>query len=240
MCGRFTHLYTWRQLHRLLSLTSPPIEWPLRYNVAPAQVAPIVRDLDEDQREVAMLRWGLVPPWADDLKFGFRTINARAETVSTAPAFRSAFQRRRCIVPVSGYYEWKKITEMSKQPFYFTSTDGEPLMLAGLWESWRGKTDDAPAVETFTIITTTPNEAAAKVHDRMPVILDATAFSRWLDPGVPADQVRDVLRPCPAELLLSIPVSTLVNTPRNDVPDCIQPVAITGPTPPSDFGSLFG
>ncbi|MBL8964833.1 MAG: SOS response-associated peptidase [Phycisphaeraceae bacterium] len=239
MCGRFTHLYTWRQLHRLLNLTTPPIEWPPRYNVAPSQVAPIVRDLDDDQREVALLRWGLVPPWADDLKFGFRTINARAETVATAPAFRSAFQRRRCIVPVSGYYEWKKITEKSKQPFYFTGTDGEPLMLAGLWESWRGKTDDAPAVETFTVITTTPNEAAAKVHDRMPVILDRESVDRWLDPHVPGPDVLSLLRPSPPELLMPVPVSTLVNSPKNDVPNCIQPSAITGPAPSSKFGSLF-
>lgn len=239
MCGRFTYRYTWRQLCKLLGITTPPTEWPPRYNVAPSQSAPVVR-VAEDGRGVGMLRWGLVPPWADDLKFGFRTINARAEGIATAPAFRSAFKARRCIVPVSGYFEWQKVSEKVKQPFYFTAADDETLMLAGLWESWRPQGGGADAaVETFTIITTKPNEAAAKIHDRMPVILDTAGIDRWLDPAADSVAALALLKPCPAELLMAMPVHTLVNNPKNDSPDCIQPLGQQGNTLNFEQGSLF-
>ncbi len=241
MCGRFTYRYNWRQLCKLLGITTPPTEWPPRYNVAPSQLGPVVRMVDGGGRELAMLRWGLVPSWADDLKFGFRTINARAEGIATAPAFRSAIKRRRCIVPVSGYYEWQKIDAKTKQPFYLTAADDQPLMLAGLWESWRPQGAGADAtVESFTIITTTPNEAAAKFHDRMPVILDAADIAGWLDPAAEVGVVLPLLKPSPAELLMAVPVSTVVNNPKNNTPDCIQPVSLQGNTPKPEQGELFG
>ncbi|MCC6427305.1 MAG: SOS response-associated peptidase [Phycisphaerales bacterium] len=225
MCGRYSHLYNWKQLQRLMALTTAPIEWPPKYNVAPSQVAPVVRAIDGGDRGMDLLRWGLVPGWADDLKFGYKTINARAETITSSPAFRSAIKRRRCIVPVSGYYEWQKIDDKTKQPFYFTAADEEPLAFAGLWESWKPKDGSSQdPVETFTIITTAPNEFAARFHDRMPVILDRADFERWLDPKVDAPAVIDLLHPAPDGVLMAVPVSTLVNSPRNESPECIVPV----------------
>ena len=220
MCGRFTHLLTWAQLHRLLRLTSDPIDLPIRYNIAPTQLAPVVRTTPEGGRAVHMLRWGLVPSWAKELAIGNSMINARGETIATKPAFRAAFKRRRCIVPASGFYEWKKCEETkAKQPFYITASDQSPLMLGGLWESWTSP--DGEIIRTFTIITTTPNEMMAVIHDRMPVILDPSDIDTWLDPEV--EDAGDLVRPFPAELMLASPVSTRVNSPRNDSPDCIQP-----------------
>lgn len=229
MCGRFTHKYTWKQLHRLLNLVSPPFEFMQRFNVAPTQRAPVVReDVSEDRdtkpgRRVDLLRWGLIPSWAKDESFGAKTINARAETVATSQVFRDSFKRRRCLVPVSGFYEWRKIPGGTrKQPYYLTSSDGEPLMLAGLWSPW--KSPDG-SMETFTIITTTPNEMMAKLHDRMPVILGTDDWAAWLDP-VNAREVElsGLLKPYPAELMLAHPVSTRVNSPKNDDQACIQVV----------------
>lgn len=234
MCGRFTHLLKWAQLQRLLRLTCDPIELPLRYNIAPTQQAPVVRTTPEGGRAVHLLRWGLVPSWAKDLSIGNTMINARGETLATKPAFRTAFKRRRCIVPASGFYEWKKSEgTKTKQPFYITASDESPLMFGGLWESWtlvkdegEGVSEGKPEiVRTFTIITTSPNEMMATLHDRMPLILDASDIDRWLDPKV--EDASELVRPYPSELMLARPVSTLVNSPRNDVPECIQPSANT-------------
>lgn len=236
MCGRFTHLYTWKQLHRLLTLTTPPMEIARRYNVAPMQPAPIVREVD-GARTVAMLRWGLVPSWAEDDSHAGSAINARAETVVDKPAFRSAFKRRRCIVPVSGFFEWRVMpgeglfgadaSRTIKQPYYISGVDGEPLLLAGLWESWRG---DSGEVETFAIITTAPNEMMARVHDRMPAVLSAEECGVWLACGADdAEAARALLRPCAADRLSCVPVSTWVNSPRHDDPRCVEAV---GPSEP--------
>lgn len=221
MCGRYTHLLTWAQLHRILRLTSDPIDLPVRYNIAPTQQAPVVRTTPEGGRAVHMLRWGLVPSWAEDSKIGNTMINARGETLAAKPAFRTAFKRRRCIVPASGFYEWKKCEgSKAKQPYYITASDEGPLMLGGLWESWTSP--EGEIVRTFTIITTTPNAMMAEIHDRMPVVLGASAIDRWLDPSV--EDVSALVRPYPVELMLAKPVSTLVNSPRNEDPACIQPV----------------
>lgn len=230
MCGRYTHLLTWAQLHRLLRLTSDPIDLPRRYNIAPTQLAPVARQDKHGGRSLDMLRWGLVPSWASDLKIGNTMINARGETLATKPAFRTAFKHRRCLVPASGFYEWKKPDQgKSKQPLYITASDGGPLMLAGLWESWTSP--EGPMVQTYTIITTTPNEMMAEIHDRMPVIVDAADFGRWLDPNL--EDASDLIRPYPAELMLARPVSTLVNSPRIDDPMCIQAIDSQG------HGNLF-
>ena len=155
---------------------------------------------------------------------GSSLINARAEGIEAKPAFRAAFKRRRCLVPASGFYEWKKLGGGDrKQPYYITAADEEPLAFAGVWEWWRSP--EGEAVESFAIITTTPNEMMAGLHDRMPVILDSADFAPWLDPAQ-EDQKRllGLLRPYPAELMVSRPVSTRVNSPRNDDPACILPL----------------
>lgn len=247
MCGRYTHKYTWKQLHKLLQLTTPPIEFAERYNVSPTQDAPVVRrggaeGRSEKGRRLDMLRWGLIPSWAKDETFGNKAINARAETVATSGAFRDSWRRRRCLVPVSGFYEWKKLDAggKRKQPHYITSSDGEPFMLAGLWTSWKGA--DARAIETFSIITTTPNALMAKVHDRMPVILGPADWDAWLDSdsgdGGVGGEVESLLRPYPAELMVAFPVSSKVNSPRNDGPELIQPVK-SQELPPIDEPGLF-
>ncbi len=262
MCGRYTHLYTWKQLHRLLELTTPvPAgELPRRYNVAPSQSAPVVRAICEDPgvrasdapagdaadeprgrvggrsdarsrgRGVSMMRWGLIPSWAKDASIGARTVNARCETLSEKPAFRAAFKKRRCLVPISGFYEWKVIEGAAKgkakQPYYITSSDGEPLVLAGLWESWRDPSaDQAQSIESFTILTTSPNELMATFHDRMPVIIPREHFARWLDPAnEDTASLADLFKPYPAELMMAMAVSTRVNSPKNDDALCIEPI----------------
>ncbi len=238
MCGRYTHLFTWKQLHRLMSLTNT-LELPARYNVAPTQEAPVVR-ADAGSRRVDMLRWGLVPFWARDVAIGSRTINARSETAATAPAFRAAFKRRRCLVPASGFYEWQKFEDSArKRPWYITPTDDDLFAFAGLWESWRlpdgGERGTDAEVLTFTILTTAANEAMKDIHDRMPVILAREDFAPWLDPGRedPAG-LAALLRPCPSARLRFTRIGTRVNSPRNDDPGCIEPASGDGE------GGLFG
>ncbi len=224
MCGRFTYLYQWKQLQKLLLLTSwPDVELSPHFNVAPTQAAPVVRQIAEGQRTGAMLHWGLIPSWADDPAIGGRLINARAETIAEKPAFRSAFTKRRCLAPVSGFYEWKKqeLPKAPKQPFYIARADREPLMLAGVWEHWeRG----GEAIDSFTIITTTPNAIMAELHDRMPVIVESEDVDRWLDPETTdAAAFTSILRPAADGVLEAIPVRTRVNTPKNDDPSLILP-----------------
>lgn len=208
-------------------LTTEELGLSERYNVAPSQVAPVVRMTKDGGRGLFMLRWGLIPSWAKDTKFGYKTINARAETVATQPAFRSAFKKRRCLVPVSGFYEWKTVPgSKTKQPYYISAADEEPLVFAGLWEWWRDPADEsAEPIESFTIITTTPNELMGEIHNRMPVILSREDFGLWLDDANEGDEaVRGLLRTYPSELMMARKVSTLVNSPKNDSPECAQPI----------------
>ena len=242
MCGRFTHLYQWKQLHRLLRLTTPPVEFKERYNVAPTQDAPVVYDAVEGRR-VDFFRWGLVPPWAKDVSFGSRTINARSETVATAPAFRSAFRHRRCIVPVSGFFEWERLGDgKRKQPWYFTPADEDPFAFAGLWEEWSDGTrnkggGDGPPLRTFTILTTTANAALSPIHDRMPVILPPEQFDAWLDPAVEdAVALLPMLTPCPPNRIRAQRVGTWVSSPAHEDARCIEPVEAA----PKGESGLFG
>ncbi len=198
-------------------------EFPGRYNVAPTQEMPIVR-MHEGKPELVSARWGLIPSWANDMKVGFSTINARAETVATKPAFRDAYKWRRCLVAATGYYEWQKRPD-GKQPYYFTSRDGSLLVFAGLWESWKPKEGDP--VLSYTIIVCEPNPLASAVHDRMPVIIPDKDWRRWL---VEPD-VRHLLKPCPEDTLESYPVSRAVNSSRNESPQLIEPVSSCLSTP---------
>lgn len=231
MCGRYTHLYTWEQLHRLLCLTSPAIALARRYNLAPSQEAPVVRagEAGSPGRFLAMLRWGLLPHWAKDGATGHTLINARSETAATTPAFRGAFRHRRCLVPVSGFYEWAGQKGTRRQPFYITpvppsTADAPPiLVLAGLWESC-ALGDPSPS-QTFCILTTQANDFMRPMHDRMPVVLASPeARDRWLDPGTPLDDLASLLRPPANDLLRCWPVSTRVNRPSVDGVDLIEPI----------------
>jgi putative SOS response-associated peptidase YedK len=189
-----------------------------RFNIAPTQEAPVVRVNAEGAREVAMLRWGLVPFWAKDLSIGNRMINARAESVAEKPSFRNAFKSRRCAVPATGFFDWKG-EPGRKQPFAITAGDQPLSAFAGLWESWHDRSQpDAPAIETFTIITTDANETVAGIHDRMPVILPLDRVGDWL--AAPAAEAGRLLVPYAGPTRVRA-VSKLVGNPRNDSPEVL-------------------
>ncbi|MDV6032994.1 MAG: SOS response-associated peptidase [Phycisphaera sp. RhM] len=199
-----------------------------RYNIAPTQQVSCVRAAaDGPRREWVMLRWGLVPSWADDLAIGNRMINARSETVHEKPSFKKAFASRRCLIPADGYYEWMKTAD-GKQPYLIEPVDGGVLALAGLWERNRKIEGDDRPIETFTILTTAANETTRSIHDRMPVILDADGQAAWLeqDRDDPSS-LRELLRPAPVDLLTAFPVSKIVNSPRNDVPECVERIELS-------------
>jgi len=223
MCGRYTHRLTWPEivaLYRLSEQAVAPNDFGPRYNIAPTQRAPVVRKRDAG-RECAMLRWGLIPFWAKDAKIAYKTINARAETVATAPSFRAAWKARRCLVPTSGFYEWRR-TPGGKQPYLIGFKDGRPFSFAGLWESWKDKAS-GETIESYTIITGAPNAVAAEIHDRMPVIIGSQDFDRWLGAGMPPV---DLLKPYPATEMTAFPVSRAVNSPAKDEPSLVEPIAI--------------
>lgn len=201
--------------------SGPAGRWRPRFNIAPTQDAPILfcqsslhdRPLALD---IQPMRWGLAPPWSRDPKRG--PINARCETIATQPMFRAAFRQRRCAVPVSGFYEWQG-ADAPKQPWYISASDGMGLYLAGVWEI---REDDARALRTFSIITTTPNDLMRPIHDRMPAILTPQDAERWLDPSLEPGEARAMLAPCDPELLRAWRVSSRVNSPRHDDPSLIE------------------
>jgi putative SOS response-associated peptidase YedK len=196
------------------------------WNVAPTDRVPAIA-VRRDERTLGTFRWGLVPSWAKDLAIGSKLINARAETVATKPAFRKAFQKRRCIVPADGFYEWEAIPgARKKQPWYVHDPSGEPLAFAGLWEVWRDPAEpDGELVRTCTIVTTTANDLMARIHDRMPVVLSEREWERWLDPAFDdVDALSGLLVPAPDDLLVMHPVSTAVSNVRNQGPELATPV----------------
>ena len=194
-----------------------------QYNVAPTQKAPVLA-LGEDGLELKALRWGLVPTWAKDLKIGSRAINARVETVAEKPMFRAAFKKRRCLVPASGYYEWR-VEGGAKQPYFIHAPDRTLLLFAGLWEAWKPKDDDeADWVKTFTIITGKPGLVSGEVHDRQPVILPLDDWQTWLE-GSPEDATK-ILDGVPDAELAYYPVSKTVGSPRNHGAVLIQPIEL--------------
>jgi putative SOS response-associated peptidase YedK len=199
-----------------------PSDLAPRYNIASTrQIAAVRNRPDGEDREFVLLRWGLIPSWAKDPSIGARMINARAETAPEKPAFRSAFRRRRCLVPASGFYEWQKQGRV-KQPYYISLRERKPMAIAGLWERWEG-TEGAP-IESCTLLTTDANDLIAPLHDRMPVIVSPGDFDLWLDPTVSTtERLLSLLRPFPADGMTASPVSTLVNNPSVDDPRCIEP-----------------
>ena len=216
MCGRFARKSTQEVLADWFDVELEDVPWfAPSFNVAPQSVQPVVRvNRDTGNRQFAIMRWGLVPPWAKDAKIGYNTINARAEEVASKPAFREAFKKRHCLIPADCFYEWMRLDAKSKRPFAIALKSEEPFAFAGLWESWRPK-DGAP-LETFTILTTSENELMRPIHDRMPVILEPRDYDRWLDAGDLARPPVDLLRPYPAEKMLAWPVSDRVGNVRNN------------------------
>lgn len=193
-----------------------------RFNVAPSQFAPVVRLNAKGERVIDQVRWGLIPSWTKG-KPKLQPVNARSETVATSGMFRQAFQRRRCLVPVDGFYEWKKVDEKNKQPMFIHRLDDEPFAFAGLWERWIPEPGAEP-VDTFTILTTQANPMMSAIHDRMPVILREPDFARWLDRNVPGDAVADLLVPLEDTKgeFEAYRVSKHVNTPKNDDAHCVE------------------
>jgi putative SOS response-associated peptidase YedK len=219
MCGRYLLTSTVDGLRALFLFEERPNLMP-RYNIAPTQDVPIVRlTRDGTARELLMVRWGLVPFWADDLKIGNRMINARGETVHSARAFREAYQRRRCLVPADGFFEWRKEGK-ARQPLLIRRKDHAPFAFAGLWERWREPGTDN-VVRSCTTITCPANPLVAPIHDRMPVILAPEDHARWLDPAT--RDARSLLVPCPATWLECFAVNPRVNSPKNNDAECIQP-----------------
>jgi putative SOS response-associated peptidase YedK len=219
MCGRYMLTSPVEALRQLFLFEERPNLMP-RYNVAPTQDVPIVRlSRNGTERELIMARWGLVPFWADDLKIGNRLINARRESVHTMRPFREAYNRRRCLVPADGFFEWRKEGK-ARQPLLIRRKDQAPFAFAGLWERWKDPSEGT-VVRSCTIITCPANELVALIHDRMPVILAPDDHARWLDPA--ATDARSLLAPCPAAWLESFPVNPWVNDPRHDDATCIQP-----------------
>ena len=222
MCGRYVLKATLPDIARMLGMDLGLALEP-SYNIAPTSAVPVCRMEEPDRKQFALMHWGLIPHWAKKPDSSYRLINARAETVAEKPAFRSAFQHRRCLIPADGYYEWKSVAGR-KQPYYFSMNDGGPFCFAGLWERWQPA--EGASVESCAIITTGANALGAQIHHRMPVILAQDDYARWLDPRKPASpEVLPLLQPFPAESMSVHAVSTLVNNARVDEPRCITPLA---------------
>lgn len=222
MCGRFTLFEPDKILAREFGISDIPPLSP-RYNIAPSQPVMAVRaSATETGREIALLRWGLIPSWSKDPAIGNRLINARAETVHEKPSFRNAFRRRRCLIPANGFYEWQR-RERGKQPYYIRLRDERLFAFAGLWDRWEGP--DEGAIETCAILTTAANAVLSPIHDRMPVILPSTAYAGWLDPALrDGESLAPLLVPFPPEEMLAFPVSPRVNVPAVDDEKCMAPL----------------
>lgn len=222
MCGRYYLVSSEPELRAEFELDSFGIDWQPRFNIAPQQLVPIII-AHRGKRSIGLVRWGLVPAWAPDESAGLKTINARAETVATKPAYREAFRQRRCIVPASGFYEWRRDAGGGKTPMAVQPAGGASLAFAGLWEKWRGP--DGRSLTTCTIVTTEAAPEIRHIHDRMPVILDRAAQRLWLDPETDVDTLTSLLRPPAEGSLTAYAVSRLVNSVANDNEDCLLPAA---------------
>jgi putative SOS response-associated peptidase YedK len=222
MCGRFTLFEPDKILAREFGVSDFPPRSP-RYNIAPSQPVAAVRAAPAGTgRELALLRWGLIPSWSKDPAIGNRLINARAETAREKPSFRNAFRRHRCLIPANGFYEWQR-RERGKQPYFVRMRDERLFAFAGLWDRW--ETPGKDVIETCTILTTTANAILAPIHDRMPVILPAGEYDRWLDPSLKdPGSLAPLLVPFPPEEMFAFPVRPRVNAPSTDDEGCIAPL----------------
>jgi putative SOS response-associated peptidase YedK len=218
MCGRYKLSRRKQLVDEYFDAVSDETEWTPRYNIAPTQPVPVIRQHPKEPvRKLSLMKWGLIPSWAKDPSAAARMINARSETASTLPAFRDALKFRRCLIPADGFYEWSR-TGTTKQPYCFEVNEGELFAFAGIWDRWQG---GGIAVETCSILTTTANAVTSAVHDRMPVILGADAYELWLDPGInDVVTASEMLKPFDAGLMRCYPVSTRVNNVANDDEEC--------------------
>jgi putative SOS response-associated peptidase YedK len=221
MCGRFslsTGLTTLKEKFQFIFTD----ETKPKYNIAPSQsILTVVQN--DNNRVGKQMKWGLIPFWAKDIKIGYKMINARAETIDEKPAYKHPFQKQRCLILADGFYEWKKQGK-EKQPYRFQLKNGEPFAFAGLWDRWdKGE----ETLYSCTIITTKPNNLTKEVHDRMPVILPEDAYDLWLNPNMTdTDYLKSLLVPYPEEEMAAYPVSTLVNSPKNDIPSVLEPIQL--------------
>jgi len=219
MCGRFTLTVSPDTLSSIFKA-----EWSSpfkpRYNIAPTQQSPVVRISPADNKlHIDLMKWGLIPSWADDASIGNHMINARSETVDQKPSFRTALKHRRCIVPASGFYEWQAV-EGKKHPLYIKLKDDSLMMFAGIWDHWKNL--EGEVIESFSILTTSTNELIMPLHDRMPVILTPQYKDIWLDSQLAdPEQLKPLFKPYPSDLMEMYHVCDLVNSPRNDTPGCI-------------------
>jgi putative SOS response-associated peptidase YedK len=229
MCGRARLSSDVSEIKLIFSIPPrrPTPNIPANWNAAPTEDLPVVRyDAKAYERSLDVMRWGLVPFWAKDIKVGFSNINAKAETVDTRPAYREAFARRRCLVPFDSFYEWKKLGR-ERQPYAVALADRRLMAMAGLWENWRSPAGEI--VRSFAIVTTAANPLLAPLHDRMPVILDADAWPIWLgEAAADTERLKALLAPYPAEQMIVWPVDKRVGNVKNKDPGLIEPVALAG------------
>jgi putative SOS response-associated peptidase YedK len=233
MCGRYRLSRRQQVVAEYFDAVPGEDEWNPRYNIAPTQPVAVVRqNPNKPIRELSLLRWGLIPSWATDPSIGFRTINARSETVTTTASFREPFRSQRCLIPADGFYEWQR-NGKSKQPYCFEVGEGELFAFAGLWDRWTDPRGEV--IETCTILTTTPNAQLSDIHDRMPVILSPADYSEWLNPVARnTDTTLRLLVPYGGSMR-RYPVSTRVNQVQNDDAECANPVELE----PAPQGQLF-
>lgn len=219
MCGRYTNTAKLDAMQLRFDFDTDETDFVPRYNIAPTQYAPVLILDDSGNKRLEMMRWGLIPHWAKDASIGNRMINARSETIHEKPVFKSPFQKKRCLVLADGFYEWQK-TGKTKQPLRITLKNRQLFGMAGLWSRW--KDANGKEIKTFTIITTTPNALMKKIHDRMPVIIPPDLEDAWLQ-GEDLDKLQGMLVAYPAKEMAAYEVSTIVNSPKNDIADCIKP-----------------
>jgi putative SOS response-associated peptidase YedK len=225
MCGRYRLSRRKPIVEEYFDSVSGEEGWNPRYNIAPTQPVPVIRQNPKEPiRELSLVRWGLIPSWARDPSVAAGMINARSETAATKPAFRDALKSRRCLIPADGFYEWKR-TAARKQPYCFEVNEGELFAFAGIWDTWKDRSGNT--VGTCAILTTTPNAVTSTVHVRMPVILDPDGYDLWLDPGMQnADIAAELLKPCDARKMRCYPVSTRINSVGNDDEECSKAVEL--------------
>jgi len=219
MCGRFDLHLPKELLEEIFGISITRDIRP-RYNIAPTQEIAVIRTNPDRIRQLDLLRWGLIPPWAKDPAIGSRMINARSETVHEKPAFRTAFKHRRCVIPANGFYEWQEVGG-KKKPLYVKMKDDNPMIFAGLWDHW--KPEEGEVIESCSILTTSTNALIKPLHDRMPVILDINDLDLWLDPHITeSEQLKSLFKPYTPEKMEMYPVSDIVNSPKNDSASCIE------------------
>jgi putative SOS response-associated peptidase YedK len=217
MCGRYSFILEDEMIKERFGVTVRSAIYKARYNCAPTQKLAVISN--ENPGELSLYRWGLIPFWAKDISIGNKLINAKSETILEKLSFKNSFKSKRCLVLSDGFYEWKKGTV--RTPFRITRRDGSAFAMAGIWDKWTNP--EGEEIRSFSILTTIPNSLMEKIHDRMPVILDRETEKKWIE-NSPPEALIELMKPCAASSLLAYPVSTLVNSPRYDSPEILEPV----------------